>query len=423
MRFISFAQNNEDVLLWRALGGVQHGFYIDVGANDPVEHSVTRAFYDAGWNGINIEPLPAHIAAFDEQRPRDLNLAIAAGSENGELTLYDVPAVRGWASPDQAVAEAHRAEGYELAERKVPVRTLASVCEEHVRGEIHFLKIDVEGFEGEVLRGMDFARWRPWVLVIEATMPNSRETNHEAWEHLVTGQRYRYAWFDGLNRYYVAEEHQELMRHFGIQPNVFDDYISWHLDRAWDANAKVKRALQDSEQEADALRGEVHDMIQFAEALEMEKQDALAEIARLRDELAQAHANGQQVTLWARDLEQRLVAVMNSTSWRITAPMRFVMRRGPDSMAGIARRKAKGAARRSLRWLTTREALRRTVLPMVMRSPRLQAWVSRTLAAAKRVSTDSAAHAHDVPLALRELPQSAREALDQLQRAYAPHQE
>jgi hypothetical protein len=64
MRFISYAQNNEDVLLWRALGHVQDGFYIDVGASDPVEHSVTRAFYDAGWRGINIEPLPAHIEAF-----------------------------------------------------------------------------------------------------------------------------------------------------------------------------------------------------------------------------------------------------------------------------------------------------------------------------------------------------------------------
>lgn len=422
MRFISYAQNNEDVLLWRALGHVQDGFYIDVGASDPLEHSVTKAFYDAGWHGINVEPLPAHVAAFHEQRPRDINLALAAGSEDGELTLYDVPAVRGWASPEAAVAELHRAEGHAVAELRVPVRTLSAICAEHARGEIHFLKIDVEGFEAEVLRGMDFERWRPWVLVIEATLPNSRETNHEAWEQLVVSRRYRYAWFDGLNRYYVADEHPELMRYFGIQPNVFDDYISWHLDRAWIANAAIGRTLDERERQLDEARAELHDMIQFANTQEMEKQDALATVVRLRDELALAHANGQQVTLWARDLEQRLLAVMNSTSWRITAPMRFVMRRGPDSMAGIARRKAKGAARRSLRWLTSREALRRSVLPLVMRSPRLQALVSRTLAAAKRAAADAAAPS-TVPPTLRELPQSAREALDQLRRAYAPPQE
>jgi FkbM family methyltransferase len=422
MRFISYAQNNEDVLLWRALGHVQGGFYIDVGASDPVEHSVTRAFYDAGWHGINIEPLPAHIDAFQEQRPRDLNLAVAAGSSEGSLTLYDVPEVRGWASPEAAVAELHRAEGHAVAELAVPVRTLAAICAEHVRGEIHFLKIDVEGFEGEVLRGADFSRWRPWVLVIEATLPNSRETNHAAWEHLVTSQRYRYAWFDGLNRYYVAEEHPELMQHFGIQPNVFDDYISWHLDRAWLANTRLGQALNERDQHADSLRAELHDLTQFAHMLELEKQDAHTEIARLRDELVQAHASGHQATLWARDLEQRLVATLNSTSWRITAPLRFIARRGPDSMAGIVRRKAKGAARRSLRWLTSREALRRTVLPLVMRSPRLQAWVARTLAAAKRAANDATAPASTVPPALRDLPQSAREALDQLRGAYAPHQ-
>src|SRR5690606_10575317 len=91
----------------------------------------------------------------------------------------------------------------------------------------------VEGFEGEVLRGMDFKRWRPWVLVIEATLPNSRATNHETWEHLVTSQGYAYAWFDGLNRYYVAAEHPELLARLDIQPNVFDDYITHHLDSAW----------------------------------------------------------------------------------------------------------------------------------------------------------------------------------------------
>jgi hypothetical protein len=56
MRFISYAQNFEDVMLWRALKGLKKGFYIDVGAHDPEVDSVTKAFYDRGWCGINIEP-------------------------------------------------------------------------------------------------------------------------------------------------------------------------------------------------------------------------------------------------------------------------------------------------------------------------------------------------------------------------------
>ena len=458
MSFISYAQNSEDVLLWRALGHVPNGFYIDVGANDPVEHSVTKAFYDAGWRGISIEPLPSFHAAFLEQRPRDVNLAIAAGADNGELVLYDVPAVRGWASPEQSVAELHRAEGHEVAEITVPVRTLASVCEEYVDGEggteIHFLKIDVEGFEGEVLRGMDFKRWRTWVLVIEATLPNSRATNHGAWEHLVVEQGYRYAWFDGLNRYYVAEEHAELLAHLDIQPNVFDDFISHHLDHAWRQIEDIKQQASlgweraaDMERQAIALDERHQQAARRAAELE---QEAAAERARheaslrrleeqgalLRQQLRESELHAQQAELqaqtltaqlhesaaWGKDLETRLVATLNSTSWRITAPLRFIARRGEHSPAAIARRKAKGAARRLLRWLTTREALRRAVLPLIMRSPKLQAMVAQTLAAAKQATApEGAAPGPAVPAALRELPQSAREALEQLRRAYEPN--
>ena len=68
MRFVSYAQNWEDVMLWRALGHVGQGFYVDVGAFSPDEHSVTRAFYDLGWSGINIEPNPQRIAELKAKR-------------------------------------------------------------------------------------------------------------------------------------------------------------------------------------------------------------------------------------------------------------------------------------------------------------------------------------------------------------------
>src|SRR4051812_19442188 len=57
MTFISYAQNYEDIMLFRALRHVADGFYVDVGANSPDEHSVTKAFYERGWRGINIEPV------------------------------------------------------------------------------------------------------------------------------------------------------------------------------------------------------------------------------------------------------------------------------------------------------------------------------------------------------------------------------
>ena len=57
MRYDSYAQEYEDIILYAIIGDVSDGFYIDVGAYDPVDISVTKYFYDKGWHGINIEPL------------------------------------------------------------------------------------------------------------------------------------------------------------------------------------------------------------------------------------------------------------------------------------------------------------------------------------------------------------------------------
>ncbi|MFC0132763.1 methyltransferase FkbM [Massilia eurypsychrophila] len=449
MKLISYAQNFEDVLLWRALGHVANGFYIDAGANDPVDHSVTKAFYDAGWHGINIEPLPAFAQLFDEQRPRDINLAVAAGAAHGSLTLYDVPAVNGWASPQATVAEAHRAEGYAVSEITVPVRTLASICAEHVTGEIHFLKIDVEGFEGEVLQGMDLQRWRPWILVVEATLPNSRETNHATWEPLVTAHGYDFAWFDGLNRYYVAREHAELGAVLSNQPNVFDNFISYHTTRAWAdkdaavAQAQIERraavaageaeaasstasaaaqraAAEAAVREAAAVKAAAETAqkaAQDADAAAVRHDEALQQIAelgakseQLAEALYQAKFNAERVAVWARELEATVKAMSNSTSWRMTRPLRLT-----GTVVHLARRGA--LLREIVARVTASERMRRLLLPILQRAPWVARKVSVTLAGIKHATPEPGSAEAQLPEHIRALPVSARTVLADLKRA------
>jgi FkbM family methyltransferase len=222
--FISYAQNFEDVLLWRALKHIENGFYIDVGANDPKEDSVTKAFYDAGWSGINIEPVLRFYQELQNHRPRDLNLNCAASSEAGEVTIYDVE-VRGWATLEKSVADNFKFKGKNTKSYTVKARTLKDICQEYAKTEIHFLKIDVEGFELEVLKSADFTAFRPWIVVIESTQPDSQVENYEIWEEILIRAHYSFAFFDGINRYYIAQEHCELHSHFRCPPNVFDDFI------------------------------------------------------------------------------------------------------------------------------------------------------------------------------------------------------
>lgn len=242
MTFVSYAQNYEDVMLWRALKHVERGFYIDVGANHPSIDSVTKAFYDNGWRGINIEPLPAHHAELVRERPRDVNLQCAAGDAPGEIELWEFD-TRGWATGSKEVVERHEAMGHIGKYHRVKVLTLTEVCAHHVSGEIHFLKIDVEGFENLVLAGADFSRYRPWVVLVEATRPNTREENYCEWESLLTDVGYNFYYFDGLNRFYVAQEQSDLVEFFRYPPCVFDNFIKseqlYSEMRAQQAEAQV----------------------------------------------------------------------------------------------------------------------------------------------------------------------------------------
>jgi FkbM family methyltransferase len=241
---ISYAQNREDILLWRVLHDVEDGFYIDVGAQDPSQDSVTRAFYDRGWRGINIEPAAGYFEKLCGERPRDLTLQIALGDLAGVGTLYEFPDT-GWSTLVKRVASKHRANGFDFVDQYIEILTLATVWEKFVKGEVHFLKIDVEGFERQVVAGAELARFRPWIILIEATEPGTPKDAWEDWEPILLGSRYNFVHFDGLNRWYLAEERSSLRLRFEVPPNIFDRFqlaaIVSLQNRAAVAECKVKQ--------------------------------------------------------------------------------------------------------------------------------------------------------------------------------------
>jgi len=227
----SYAQNFEDVMLARAFPGAA-GFYVDVGANDPDVDNVTRAFYERGWSGINVEPLSENSAALRKKRPRDVNLEIAVGEEEGEITFYEVGKWHGYSTTDAAVAEQHRQDGLEVVEHKVPVKKLAAVLDAHSAGRtIDFLKIDVEGTELSVLRGADLARHRPKIIVLESKMPvtinmvdrvDEVPDRVEDYADFLTPLGYHFVYHDGLNAFFLAEECRALEKAFNRPPGTFD---------------------------------------------------------------------------------------------------------------------------------------------------------------------------------------------------------
>jgi len=222
---LSYSQNLEDYHLSLAFAGQTTGTYIDVGAGHPIADNVSFWFYERGWQGVVVEPQAELAALYQRLRPRDIAVRSLVGRQCGEIDFHVVDRLHGFSTTRQDVAQAARAFGVNYQTVRMSVVTLAKLCERHDLGSIDFLKIDVEGAERDVVFGGDWERFRPKVVIAEAVTPMTSEPSWQDWELFLIAQGYRFVLFDTLNRFYVAQEHPEIMARFP------SEQAPWHAVR------------------------------------------------------------------------------------------------------------------------------------------------------------------------------------------------
>lgn len=165
----SYSNAGEDLLIDAILGSRSTGTYVDIGANDPTLFNNTKRFYDRGWSGINIEPNPLHFPALLKNRTRDINPNIGIADKEAIVPFY----VLGEDTASTLGKEHARLQHYynDNSIQKVidvPVARLDDTLDKYLTGrKIDFMSIDVEGQEMPVLRGNDWNKYRPYLILIE----------------------------------------------------------------------------------------------------------------------------------------------------------------------------------------------------------------------------------------------------------------
>jgi FkbM family methyltransferase len=303
---ISYAQNFEDILLWRALKNIKKGVYIDIGAQDPEIDSISLSFYQKGWRGINVEPNEYYFNLLKIARPDEIVEQLVVSDQNGTIPFYEIPST-GLSTADINIAKKHKANGFDFIKKEVKAASLDFIFNMHSLSEVHWLKIDVEGFEKSVLDSWKNSECRPWIILIESTEPLSQTENYPIWEAILFDKNYQFVYFDGLNRFYIHKDHVELAEYFKVPVNVFDNFMlsglaNHDFHRLFTAKAK------ESEAKAKAKESEAKAKESEAKAKESE--------AKAKESKAKA----QQAHVQLND-------VYRSKSWRITAPIRLAVHR------------------------------------------------------------------------------------------------
>jgi FkbM family methyltransferase len=240
----SYAQNFEDVTLWRALGHITNGFYIDIGANDPEKDSINKSFHDHGWRGLHIDAACDWASRLLAQRAPETVIHAVVGAEHGVKDFYHIPDT-GISTANLTVAAMLREKGHENIHRKVLSLTLddlLSYASNIGAKDVHWMNIDVEGSEGDIIRSWrNDTLPRPWIILVESVVPTSQVMTFQTWEEALLRKEYIFAYSDRLTRFYVAKEHAHLAHQLSHPPSVFDNFdVSEHSSqhKRWKTTAR-----------------------------------------------------------------------------------------------------------------------------------------------------------------------------------------
>lgn len=154
------------------------GYFIEAGANDGVRQSNTHYLEKRrSWNGLLVEPVPRLAKKCAKNRKRSViaQVVLVSPEQSGtEIKIIDLDLMTlvadqsaGLIDTNSHVQLAEEVQGITAAEIVVRGVTLSELLEEQGNPHVTLFSLDVEGFEVDVLKGLDLARHKPDFILIE----------------------------------------------------------------------------------------------------------------------------------------------------------------------------------------------------------------------------------------------------------------
>jgi FkbM family methyltransferase len=193
-----YSQDDEETLIRAFFRDRRGGFFLDVGAGDPIRHSTTYYLEKhLGWTGIAVEAVAEYAGAYAKERPSTRFFTYFAGDKSDTAQDFFV-------SEDRNVSSSAGTDprGGVYRKRTVATITLDDLLKGEKVGRLDFLSMDIEGSEPLALSGLDVARYRPELACVEISSPEIGRTIAEYFALRGCREVSSYRAVDGINRYY-----------------------------------------------------------------------------------------------------------------------------------------------------------------------------------------------------------------------------
>jgi len=180
----------EDLFVQNYFRNKVKGFYIDVGCYHPLEGNNTHLLYKNGWSGINFDINHYSIKLFNFLRKRDLNIHSGVSRKKNKLTMYYRKEINMLNTLDEKIAKIHFRNGYK--KKNIQVNTLNFFISKKFKklNKIDFINIDVEGYELDALKSLNFSTYKPQLICIE--IHNIKKMYDTNYKYLKSNDVYNY---------------------------------------------------------------------------------------------------------------------------------------------------------------------------------------------------------------------------------------
>jgi len=180
----------EDLFVQNYFRNKAKGFYIDVGCYHPLEGNNTHLLYKNGWSGINFDINHYSIKLFDFLRKRDLNIHSGISRKKNKLIMHYRKEINMLNTLDEKIAKIHFRNGYK--KKNIQVNTLNFFISKKFKklNKIDFINIDVEGYELDALKSLNFSTYKPQLICIE--IHNIKKMYDTNYKYLKSNDVYNY---------------------------------------------------------------------------------------------------------------------------------------------------------------------------------------------------------------------------------------